>query len=124
MSKDDWKMLAIYQFDLFILFIMTIIQACFRQEFNFTGLILLPFYFFVAFFPVFGQGDILIFMTLALPSSTMRWFRLMQCSFLFAACYICYLALRKKDKPERLAFVPFIMCAYCYLELISPICFN
>lgn len=124
MSKDDLKMLAIYQKDIDILLLIVWLHALAKGRFNFIGLILLPFYCLVNRFPVFGQGDILIFMTLALPFTSIHWLKMMQCSFLFAALYVFYLWFIKKDKPKRLAFVPFIMLAYGYLEIISPICFN
>ncbi|HEY4538183.1 MAG TPA: hypothetical protein VIG45_07020 [Erysipelothrix sp.] len=124
MSKDDLKMLAIYQKDIDILLLIACLHALSKGNFNFIGLILLPFYYLMNRFPVFGQGDLLIFMTLALPLKSIHWFTMMQCSFLFAALYVFYLWFVKKDKPDRLAFVPFIMWAYCYLEIISPICFN
>lgn len=124
MSKDDLKMLAIYEYDLYVLCFISLMQAFSFGTVNPIGLLLLPFYYLMNRFPVFGQGDILVFMILALPLPSYHWFRLIQCSFSFAAFYVFYLCLRKKDKPDRLAFVPFIMWAYCYLEIISPICFN
>ena len=125
MSKDDLCSYQVWLKDIFMILIFSLFEAYFSSSIFFTFMALIPFYILLKYLPVFGQGDVLIFMALSCSITALSLLKLINYSFIFAGIYALYCLIRKKkDKSSRLAFVPFITVAYFYLEIILPMCFS